>query len=304
MAVTNEFSWSKTRDEIFRDCLRKYYFHYYGAWGGWNPDAPPRTRQLYILKNLCHRAAWVGGHVHRAVRGALADVRAGRGAPAPDAAAAVMLDALRRDFRASLARHYRQAPRQACGLWEHEYELELGDEQWKETADHAAACVRTFLASDLGRRLAALPPDAWLDLEELAHFTLDGLKVYVQIDAAHRAGAGVALYDWKTGRAGPANHDVQLTCYTLYAVDQWQVPPEQVTATEFQLATDLITERTADATSLATMKDYIRDSADEMSFLLDEPAANRPQPEEAFDLAEDEATCRRCNFLKTCPRWV
>ena len=72
MAVTNEFSWSKTRDEMFRDCLRKYYFHYYGAWGGWDPHADERTRQLYILKNLQTRAMWAGDRVHRAIHAALA----------------------------------------------------------------------------------------------------------------------------------------------------------------------------------------------------------------------------------------
>ena len=121
MAVTNDFSWSKSRDDMFRDCLRKYYFHYYGAWGGWDPHAPPRTRQLYILKNLQTRAMWAGDRVHRALHAALAVLRDGGEVPTADAAAEQLLAELRKDFRDSLARRYRQYPRRACGWYEHNY---------------------------------------------------------------------------------------------------------------------------------------------------------------------------------------
>ena len=52
----NEFSWSKTRDEIFKSCPRKYWFAYYGFWNGWLKDAPERARRIYVLKNLKTRS--------------------------------------------------------------------------------------------------------------------------------------------------------------------------------------------------------------------------------------------------------
>ena len=39
--LVNEFSWSRSRDHTFQDCRRKYFYHYYGAWGGWDASAPP-----------------------------------------------------------------------------------------------------------------------------------------------------------------------------------------------------------------------------------------------------------------------
>lgn len=304
MAVTNDFSWSKTRDEIFRDCLRKYYFHYYGAWGGWDPNAPPRTRQLYILKNLQTRAMWAGDHVHRSIRTLLTAVRAGGAPPAPAAAVEQMLAAMRKDFRDSLQRRYQQYPRKVCGLFEHEYELEIADEQWKETADHAAHCLQTFLASELFAGIRQLPADAWLELEELASFTLDGIRVYVQLDFAQRTAEGVTLFDWKTGRSEKSNAELQLAGYALYAVEKWQLASSQVQTVEFNLTRGEATPRTMDAAGLETMKDYIRDSADEMSFLLEDVAGNKPQAEDAFEFTEEDAICHRCNFLKVCPRWA
>jgi len=37
--IRNEFSWSKSRDEIFQTCPRQYYFNYYGYWGSWEKGA-------------------------------------------------------------------------------------------------------------------------------------------------------------------------------------------------------------------------------------------------------------------------
>jgi len=53
MAVfKNEFSWSKTRDEIFKACPRQYWFAYYGFWNGWLKDAPERTRQTQSFNSI------------------------------------------------------------------------------------------------------------------------------------------------------------------------------------------------------------------------------------------------------------
>jgi hypothetical protein len=51
--LKNEFSWSKTRDEVFKNCPRQYWFAYYGYWNGWLENAPERTRQIHILGSDC-----------------------------------------------------------------------------------------------------------------------------------------------------------------------------------------------------------------------------------------------------------
>jgi CRISPR/Cas system-associated exonuclease Cas4 (RecB family) len=304
MAVTNDFSWSKSRDEMFRDCLRKYFFHYYGSWGGWDPHAPPRTRQLYILKNLQTRAMWIGDRVHRAIHTALTALHTGGEKIAAEEAVEQLLAEMRKDFRDSVGRRYRQYPRKACGLFEHEYELEIADEQWKETADHAVQCLQTFLTSEIFATLCKLPVEAWLEMEDLASFALDGIKVYVQLDCAHRTSSGVQVFDWKTGRSDNNSTELQLACYALYAVDKWKLSPEQVQTVEFNLANNTTASRAFTAEALEETRDYIRDSADEMSFLLEDPVHNKPQAEDNFEFAEQQTACHHCSFLKLCPRWV
>ncbi len=75
--LVNEFSWSKSRNELFRKCLRQYYFQYYGSWGGWEIDAEPRIRRIYVLKQLQNRHIWAGNKVHDCIKRALRNMRRG-----------------------------------------------------------------------------------------------------------------------------------------------------------------------------------------------------------------------------------
>src|SRR5512138_989447 len=73
--LQNEFSWSKSRHEKFRECRRAYYFTYYGSWGGWEAPAGSAVRELYVLKKLSSRWQWAGSVVHEAIRQLLEKAR-------------------------------------------------------------------------------------------------------------------------------------------------------------------------------------------------------------------------------------
>src|SRR5438309_12088224 len=122
--LQNEFSWSKSRHEKFAECRRLYYFTYYGAWGGWRADAPPITRELYLLKKLSNRFQWAGNVVHDAIRDALTQARAGA-VPHLERQSQYMLLRMRHDWLQSHKKRYRVQPepytRRPLGLVEHEY---------------------------------------------------------------------------------------------------------------------------------------------------------------------------------------
>ncbi len=301
--LKNEFSWSKSRDEAFRECLRKYYFQYYGFWNGWYENAKPRVRQIYMLKQLQTRQMWAGDHVHKRIKDLLSRVRRGHALPPVEKEVETMLEGMRADFKESREHKYRQSPKHACGLFEHEYAVHLPPEAWKEIADHAARCVATFYESDTFKQIREVPVADWLELEERASFLLSGLKVYVQLDFAMKKDADIFIYDWKTGRSEPGRNDVQLACYVLYAVDKWKVAPEHVTAIEFNLAANQETRHPLDVQQLEEIKQHVLDSADEMQFPLTDPEKNIAE-EDNFDFTDDERACRRCNFLKVCPKWT
>jgi len=57
--VLPPFSWSLQRRKMFEFCRRAYYFHYYGAAGGWDQHEPERTRLIYRLKQLRDVESWL-----------------------------------------------------------------------------------------------------------------------------------------------------------------------------------------------------------------------------------------------------
>src|SRR5215475_1071005 len=100
--LTNEFSWSRSRDATFHDCRRRYFYQYYGAWGGWEPTATDEARRLYVLKQLATRQMWAGRAVHEAIEMALHVFRAEREVPVEPFIADV-IERMRGEWRQSRA---------------------------------------------------------------------------------------------------------------------------------------------------------------------------------------------------------
>jgi len=140
--LTNDFSWSRSRDGVFQDCKRRYFYQYYGSWGGWASDAPEDVRRLYILIQLATRQMWAGRIVHDAIEMALNAYREGIDIPVePFVRDAV--ERMRGEWKSSKAGRYRELPK-TTALFEHEYHVDLRDEVWKMLAGSVQTCLRNF----------------------------------------------------------------------------------------------------------------------------------------------------------------
>ena len=169
--LKNEFSWSKTRDEVFKTCPRQYWFAYYGYWNGWLENAPERTRQIYILKNLRNRYIWAGEKVHDCIQRSLTNIRRGIKVLSVDEVVSITLDQMRAEYRSSRSKNYLKNPK-TCGLFEHEYGVEVTDDQWKEMANNVETCLRNFYGSDIYDTLKSRSKEEWLEVEEFSSFHL------------------------------------------------------------------------------------------------------------------------------------
>jgi hypothetical protein len=287
-----------SRDAVFRECPRKYYFNYYGYWNGWQRDAPRRTREIYVLKQLKTRAIWVGQVVHDCIARSLQNLS--RGVPLLDVAEILSItrNIMRRDFRDSKSGRYRENPKQHCGLFEHEYDLPVADEQWKAAADDAAAYLGTFYASEHFAAFRKTEPSAFLEIEEFSSIRLDRAEIRIKLDCATREGAEIVVWDWKTGKkeADPGL-SLQMGCYALYARDRYRAPLESVLTRRFDLYRGIVHEHRLTDRSLEEILAYIRGSIADMSALADEE--NRAE-EEDFAKVSRRDVCRHCNFFKVC----
>ncbi len=295
--LVNQFSWSKSRDGLLRECARRYYFNHYGAWGGWEATADPRTRAIYVLKHLKGRRMWVGEVVHTAISDSLTALRGGQ-AVEPQAVLDGLVDTMRTQWRASRDARYWDDPK-AGGLFEHEYGVAVSD--WEAVRDHAVRCLAAFFGSAW---FAAVrdDPGSVLSVESLARFDFEGTAINVKIDVALRNGGGIHIIDWKTGKPTAAQVDLQLACYALYAAEAWEVGPADITCVESNLAQGTDRAIRVEPARLADARAHIRESIAGMKRLLRDPAAN-VAVEEDFPLTDNERQCRWCPFRKVCPRF-
>jgi PD-(D/E)XK nuclease superfamily len=295
----NEFSWSKTRDEVFKTCPRQYWFAYYGYWDGWLDTAPERTRQVYILKNLKNRHMWTGEKVHECIQRSLNNIRRGIKVLSADEIVTITLDQMRAEFRSSKSKNYWKKPK-SCALFEHEYELEMTDDQWKEAANNVETCLRNFYASDIYDGLKSHPKNQWLEVEGFSSFHLNNIRIHLVIDCAIKERGDFYIYDWKTGKSLSEGHSIQLCCYALYAMEKWHVPPESVKVIEYNLGFDKSHWFSIAQGEVEDIKGYIRGSIKDMQSLLIDVGNNIPVEEERFSKVEDERVSLRCNFQKVC----
>ncbi|NIQ39842.1 MAG: hypothetical protein GTN81_14830 [Proteobacteria bacterium] len=297
--IRNEFSWSKTRDDVFQTCPRQYFFNYYGHWGGWEKNAPERTRQIYILKNLKNRYMWAGEKVHECIKHTLRHLQRGIPLLDVDRIVSITLNQMREEFRSSRDKRYLTHPK-TCALFEHEYTVELEDGEWKTVADNVEQCLRNFYGSDIFSMLKKLPRELWLEVEDFSSFYLDGKRIWAVIDCSFKTDDGATIIDWKTGRGPETDISLQLACYGMYAVEKWGFKPGKVKLVEYNLLADQTAEFSINAGEIENAKAYIRGSIADMQSLLVDVENNVPKAERFFEKVKDERTRGRCNFKKVC----
>lgn len=299
--LKNEFSWSVSRHKAFASCRRQYYLRHYGSWGGWEFDADPAVREIYILKNLSNRWTFAGTVVHETIAEVLNRHRYGRVTDVEEAKARG-LDMLRRGFRNSRDREYRRRNK-TVGLFEHEYEENLPAEEWERMRDRVLRCIENFYASPVRSIILETEIENWLPIDTLDSFRFEGTKIYVAPDFALKNPQGNALLiDWKTGRAGDEVDRLQLVCYGLFAREKWGVDPKRAIGELHYLLDAQVEIVTLDEAALDEGVERMRASIAAMKAQLDDPEENVAS-EENFPLTENRATCRMCNFRRVCWPW-
>ena len=291
--LVNEFSWSRSRDNTFQECRRRYFYHYYGSWGGWDSDATPDIRRLYVLKQLGSRQMWGGRVVHDAVEMALHVYRDGRDVPVEPFVADVV-ERMRAEWRSSRDGRYRESPK-TVALFEHEYGVPLKREVWQALSRNVTTCLRNFFRLPLLAAIRKTAPEHWSKV-----FDFEGTAVWIAPDFGFWTDEGrLQLVDWKTGAADPDAAAFQLGCYALYAREVLGVEPARVDLLEANLREPVVTPVRWDDARLERIREQIRLSIRSMKAYLADPATNSARIED-FERTEELRLCRWCNFRAVC----
>jgi len=297
----NEFSWSVSRDDTFRKCHRMYYFQYYGSWGGWEIDADDRTRMIYILKQLQNRQMWAGKKVHECIENVIMEIQEGIKKIDVSQKMEDTLDLMRKEFLSSKNKKYLTDPK-TCALFEHEYDLAVPETEWKSNADNVVKCLKLFFDSKVYKEILKLTENQWLEMEQFSYFYFNDVKIYAVLDFAFRRNDKVIIYDWKSGKEDAERDRLQLACYGLFAIQKWDIKPENVILTDYFLSNVKQNEYNFKNFELDQIQDYIKNSIVEMKDKLDDPQENVTR-ENSFLFTENEQICKYCNYYKVCPKY-
>lgn len=299
----NEFSWSVSRDSLFNECRRKYYYNYYGSWGGWDKKKADKvTRILYVLKNLQNRWQWKGSTVHHEIERILKElVTTGNLTPVTKSTERVT-ELMRNDFRSSRDGQYWQKDgslRNGAALFEHEYKTGTPDEIWKKNYDEVILCLESFFNSRVLEEIKKLPKEKILSIESMtaAAFSFNAEKVFVKLDLAYEIEDRVEIVDWKTGSG--ESDKLQFLVYTIFAHEELDAAPEQISLTEYNLLGGGPTTHRFSNQELNDAVDYINKSIAGMKSYLAEPDENIAVMTD-FPRTDDDRICEGCNFKKIC----
>jgi CRISPR/Cas system-associated exonuclease Cas4 (RecB family) len=204
------------------------------------------------------------------------------------------LEKLREGFRQSRDGVYRSEPKEAVGLFEHEYAEDIGDKEWQRIRDRVYRCLDHFYASDIRETILETRIENW---------QIDGVTVYVAPDFALRNPQGNALViDWKTGWQAVQDR-TQIVCYGLFAKEKWGVDAKRAIGELHYLLSGTVDIVTLDDTTLEEGTQHIRSSISAMKERLSDPEANRAEMER-FEQTENRDLCARCNYRRVCwPEW-
>jgi hypothetical protein len=207
---------------------------------------------------------------------------------------------MREEWRFSRRAGYRDRPKEAVALFEHEYQVPVADQAWQVLRDHVCRCLRNFYRLPLLAEIRRTPPARWILIEDVRAFEFEGTPIYAAPDFGYwTRDDRLALVDWKTGSPDPAETAIQLGGYALYARDILEVPPDRVDLLEVNLRAGEVTTHPWDTARLDEIRERFRLSIRGMKAWLRDADRNVAAIED-FERTEDLRLCRWCNFKAVC----
>ncbi len=325
MSFKNKFGWSVSRESLFGECRRRYYFHYYFSWGGWEAGAPTLIREAFKLKRLTSLALWRGQLVHYVASKVLQSMQRKGRIPDKEKVADYTLERFRNQLDFSEAKRYRTEPKKRGGrlnidwlaLLEHEYGRTLDTERLDRTKNECVEGVEGIFKSPILAIISKSDTSSWviedLDKAEFSQsFEFEGVTVYAKTDFMFRGFDGTFnIVDWKTNRGAAAadgdesqgrNARVQLGIYGFYAVHVLGETLDSLRLYEVNLLRGgSVTEHAIDEGALEAFEGHIRSGIEKLAAALVDSDINKNEAlsPEAFPKI-DNGSCRFCNFYRIC----
>jgi hypothetical protein len=311
----NEFTWSFSGHGTFEKCRRLFFESKYGTWNGWKPEAPEPARFAYSLKSLQGFYAWKGDLIHRGIKHHLLTLKRGKEMSKEELVGWVKSTA-KREWMGSLNRCESKYPesKKNVVLTEHYYpdlrEKFSAESVMNNVIKDVIIWAENYYDSQMVKAIRKVGAAGILTLEDLVSIEIHKTKIWVKLDLAIKTEKNPCLIiDWKSGKRKEADSR-QLSIYSIYAADQWNMPINMIRSVDVYLkeGCDVYDHhKPTEEASLADTHQFIRNSIEDMKDNLvgRDQEANVPLPVENWPMCDQDPTsftCRNCNFRAKCYR--
>lgn len=296
-----QWSWSFSRNQMFKSCARRYYYNYYGSHNGWEFSAPPSAALAYRLKKLTSLYLVLGDALHKSAEHIVERVIAGHDVPSADFVEEEVRRQLRRVWTSSQKAQelFMQRPNRVDMLHEFYYGMEISKQTIEKINLRATKVAKALVKSEIWEELRK-PDTELVSCEQFDTFPLNGTPIYAVPDVLYKTSAGQwVIVDWKTGEEVEENRD-QVALYALYVVKKHGVEVEAITARLEYLNLDTVESLNFTMNELEAVEHSAIQSMEEMQNLLLDPEVNKPMPKEKFALTDARGLCPWCNYYELC----
>ena len=294
------FSWSHSRRKMFRECPRKYYYHYYASHNGWGIDAPESARRAYRLKNLTNLPMEIGAAIHEAASDAIRQARSGKSVPTAEYLYAIVRERLNKVWKQSSdsdRSKWERDPKQCRIFHEFYYGSSIDDDKRIEAQDRIKRCLANLLRSVSFREAVASQYIEIKDGDEFTTIRIADTDIYAEPDLVYqKADRTWMIVDWKTG----TRHDddvEQAQVYALYLRERYKVNESDITVRIEYLDSGETQELSFTQEDFENNIAAIHDSISSMMDYLSDVAANAPLEKDEFPL-QISYLCRFCEFYE------
>lgn len=293
-----EKSWSLSKQRLFEECKRKYYYKTFMAWRGWKSDATKLERRAYLLGKLQNIYSLSGQAIHEEIRKAIKT----KSFSVEDS-----FQNIRKQLRQSWVDSVDH--REDWEKWPKEYimlsEIYYGRKDFlrsksKDILNRIKTSLENFAKSRSYRMVVNDRVDVLEVDEDFPSFEHEGVKVFSIIDFLYRDKETntLVIVDWKTGQPNPDRDPLQLRLYTIYVLEKYD-NVERIKCVNEYLLQGKSEVYTFDEEQLSEMKDYISRCIKQMDDYLEDPEINKPKDISYFP-AERSEKCAFCEFKEIC----
>lgn len=297
MNLKNEIGWSVSRVNLLKECKRKYYYTYYGAWGGWESNASPDQKELYLLKNLTDLHNLLGDKVHKTIVNVLNQLHHNDHVSV-QSATEFFLKSFNKSIELSEKFLYRNYPKMG-GLIQHEYSLPLEEEKIEEVRKQGKTCVENFMISDMLKEIKESDRSGWIFCKDFNSYELNGMKVWAVFDFAYIKDGNLHIIDFKSGKGRESEKNDQSLSYALYFLRNRGIELEKIKFIFHHLYSDKADPIKFSAEDIKHIEEKIAKDYDTMKSLLKDQANNVAEVS-SFPKTENIQLCNFCKFRRYC----